>query len=104
MQLPLVKHKLRDCAVTHLRLAISLTCLLLCPDTAGQERFQSITSSYYRGAHGVVFCFDVTRRETFDSLENKWLPDFAEHCTRQQAVAMVVGNKVDMVSTEQQAD
>jgi Ras-related protein Rab-18 len=71
-------------------------------DTAGQERFQSITSSYYRGAHGVVFCFDVTRRETFDSLENKWLPDFAEQCTRQQAVAMVVGNKVDMDSSARQ--
>ena len=24
-------------------------------DTAGQERFRTLTSSYYRGAHGVVF-------------------------------------------------
>ena len=24
-------------------------------DTAGQERFRTLTSSYYRGAHGIVF-------------------------------------------------
>ena len=28
-------------------------------DTAGQERFRTLTSSYYRGAHGVVFVYDV---------------------------------------------
>lgn len=24
-------------------------------DTAGQERFRTLTSSYYRGAHGIIF-------------------------------------------------
>ena len=42
-------------------------------DTAGQERFRTLTSSYYRGAHAVVFAYDVTRRETFDSLEDVWM-------------------------------
>jgi Ras-related protein Rab-18 len=32
-------------------------------DTAGQERFRTLTSSYYRGAHAIVFVYDLTRRE-----------------------------------------
>ena len=29
-------------------------------DTAGQEKFRTITSSYYRGAHGIIVCYDIT--------------------------------------------
>jgi GTPase SAR1 family protein len=32
-------------------------------DTAGQEKFRAMTSSYYRGAHGIVLVYDVTNRE-----------------------------------------
>ena len=28
-------------------------------DTAGQERFRTLTSSYYRGAHGVIYGADI---------------------------------------------
>jgi len=41
---------------------------------AGQERFRTLTSSYYRGAQGVILVYDVTRRDTFDNLE-QWLKE-----------------------------
>lgn len=64
-------------------------------DTAGQERFRTLTSSYYRGAHAVVFAYDVTRRETFDALEDVWMREVQLYSTVDAAARMVVGNKVD---------
>lgn len=43
-----------------------------CRDTAGQERFNSITSAYYRGAKGIVLVYDITKQETFEDLP-KWM-------------------------------
>ncbi|GLC41957.1 hypothetical protein PLESTF_000104400 [Pleodorina starrii] len=66
-------------------------------DTAGAERFQAVTANYYRGAQGVVFVYDVTRRETLDAIGEHWLPEVCRHCSYPDAVKMVVGNKMDMV-------
>jgi len=43
-------------------------------DTAGQERFRSLAQSYYRGSDGIVLCYAVDSRETFDSIGG-WLDD-----------------------------
>ena len=37
-------------------------------DTAGQESFRSITRIFYRGAHIVFLCYDITRLDTFNSV------------------------------------
>ncbi|KAL1510206.1 hypothetical protein AB1Y20_006535 [Prymnesium parvum] len=69
-------------------------------DTAGQEMFRSIISSYYRGAHGVILMFDVCRKPTFDALEG-WLNEVRRvvrqvrsRCDESAAIVLV-GNKVD---------
>ncbi|KAK9821954.1 hypothetical protein WJX81_002268 [Elliptochloris bilobata] len=64
-------------------------------DTAGQERFRTLTSSYYRGAQGIVFAYDVTRRETFESIADIWMREVDMYSTVDNAVKMVVANKVD---------
>ena len=67
--------------------------------TAGQERFRTITSSYYRGAHGVMIIYDVSRKETFNNL-NKWLSEV--ECYAQEGVLMLlVGNKTDLETTRE---
>ena len=43
-------------------------------DTAGQERFRALTTSYYRGAHGVILVYDVTEQASFDHLAS-WIKD-----------------------------
>ncbi|XP_009629778.1 ras-related protein Rab-2-A-like [Nicotiana tomentosiformis] len=60
-------------------------------DTAGQEKFRSITRAYYRDAAGALLVYDVTKRHTFERLSS-WLEDI-----RQQGdtTVMVVGNKCD---------
>ena len=52
--------------------ATAVAILLPHARTAGQERFRTLTSSYYRGAHGIILIYDVTRPETFSGLQ-QWL-------------------------------
>ena len=63
-------------------------------DTAGQESFRSITRSYYRGAHGALLVYDITRRETFTHLKG-WLAEIRENSNKEMVV-ILVGNKSDL--------
>jgi Ras-related protein Rab-1A len=63
-------------------------------DTAGQERFRGITHSYYRGAHAVLLCFDLTDLESFQNCA-KWLNDIATYCPPEVS-KFLVGTKVDL--------
>ena len=37
-------------------------------DTAGQEKFKSVTKSYYKNTDGVLFVFDYNNKETFENI------------------------------------
>lgn len=52
------------------------TCAL-CRDTAGQERFHTITTSYYRGAMGIMLVYDITNAKSFENI-SKWLRNIDE--------------------------
>ncbi|KAJ3317933.1 Ras- protein Rab-18 [Boothiomyces sp. JEL0866] len=62
-------------------------------DTAGQERFRTLTSSYYRGAQGVILVYDVSNKQTFTHLQ-QWFTEL-ETYSNKQVVKMIVGNKTD---------
>lgn len=52
-------------------------CFFICRDTAGQERFHTITTSYYRGAMGIMLVYDITNEKTFENIV-KWLRNIDE--------------------------
>jgi Ras-related protein Rab-18 len=64
-------------------------------DTAGQEKFRSLTSSYYRGTHGIVLVYDVTSRESFVHVTD-WLNEVQTFCGDDECVLLLVGNKIDL--------
>jgi hypothetical protein len=47
-------------------------------NTAGQERFRTITTAYYRGAMGIMFIYDVADHESFASVRN-WIHSSEQH-------------------------
>mmetsp|Transcript_33725 Transcript_33725/g.35020 ORF Transcript_33725/g.35020 Transcript_33725/m.35020 type:complete len:207 (+) Transcript_33725:2-622(+) len=63
-------------------------------DTAGQERFRNITSSYYRGAAGIMIVYDITELESFNNL-NIWLNEIDKHASK-NVYKILVGNKCDL--------
>ncbi|KAI1180928.1 ras family-domain-containing protein [Nemania sp. FL0916] len=62
-------------------------------DTAGQERFRTLSTSYYRGAHGVILVYDVSSKKSFASME-KWF-DEARMNANPDAVLYLVASKLD---------
>ena len=63
-------------------------------DTAGEERFRTIISSYYRGAHGILLIFDLTEIESFNNLNN-WLTEIEKNANK-NVVKVLIGNKCDL--------
>lgn len=63
-------------------------------DTAGQEKFQSVTASYYRGACGVFVFYDITNRESFNNV-GKWMNRFMDANTEPSVQFTLIGNKCD---------
>jgi small GTP-binding protein len=62
-------------------------------DTAGQERYKSITSSYYKGAKGAFIIFDLSRIETFASVD-RWINELKSNTD--DIYLIVIGNKSDL--------
>ena len=62
-------------------------------DTAGQERFRAITKSYFRGSNGVIFMYDITKKETFKNVKD-WIKDSENNNFGFEKI--LVGNKIDL--------
>eukprot|EP00435_Cladocopium_sp_Y103_P039650 s1976_g10.t1 len=59
-----------------------------------EERYRSVTRSYYRGAAGALIVYDITNRDSYNHLVN-WLAD-ARTLARADISIITVGNKVDL--------
>ncbi|KAI6215955.1 hypothetical protein M3Y94_00445800 [Aphelenchoides besseyi] len=63
-------------------------------DTGGQERFRTITQSYYRSANGIILCYDITCRQSFDAL-HRWIEDVSKFAVPNVA-KILIGTKEDL--------
>ena len=67
-------------------------------DTAGHERFQTMTSSYYRGADVIIMVYDVTNSSSFQSID-KWIKEI-ERYSLNSVFRILVGNKCDLIANK----
>ena len=68
-------------------------------DTAGQERYRSLTKMFYKDANAAVLVFDITRKDSFEELQNYWAQQIKE-CSPPQIILAVAANKSDLIGKE----
>jgi Ras-related protein Rab-1A len=68
-------------------------------DTAGQEKFKTITAAYYKGAQGIVLVFDLCDKKSFADIKT-WLSE-VNRLSTDESVKILVGNKSDLINDRQ---
>ena len=63
-------------------------------DTAGQEKYSTLTSSYYKGAKGALVVYDITQESTFLKAE-QFVKELREKSDK-DVYMILVGNKIDL--------
>jgi small GTP-binding protein len=66
-------------------------------DLAGQTQFSSVRPSFYAGAKGIIYVFDLTNRFSFHKL-TKWQSEVEKAIGVQPN--LLVGNKLDLIKPE----
>ena len=64
-------------------------------DTAGQDKYRTIAKNYFKGSHGILLLYDVTKQSSFQSIRD-WIQDIREEVS-QKAIIFLIGNKIDLV-------
>ena len=69
-------------------------------DTAGQEKYRSLTKFFYKDAKVAILVYDITKQSSFDSLTNYWYKEVKEHGP-ENIVLGIAGNKCDLYEKEE---
>lgn len=63
-------------------------------DTSGNERYHFLPLSFMRQAHGIILMYDITKKNTFDTI-SKWWKKILD-CRDKDFPAILIGNKCDL--------
>ena len=63
-------------------------------DTAGLEKFKSVTKNYYKTSNVCIIVFDVTDKQSFEDVF-EWLNFYKENCNENNNKIFLFGNKID---------
>lgn len=64
-------------------------------DTCGQERYDSINSSYYRDADCCLLVYDITSEKSFEKIKDYYVGEIKANCKNIKNVVLL-GNKSDL--------
>ena len=68
-------------------------------DTAGQEKYRSLTKFFYKDAAIAILVYDVTRQQSFNELAVYWTKQLTE-CGSEKLIIGIAGNKCDLLNDE----
>lgn len=70
-------------------------------DTAGQEKFDSLTKLYFNNTEAALIVYDVTSELSFEKVK-KWVQDLDSHeaSSKTKIAKFIVGNKIDCNNIE----
>jgi small GTP-binding protein len=71
-----------------------IECTLQLWDTAGSERYRSMASVHFRGAHAAILVYDITNHNSLDDL-NHWFKQLETEAPR-GLITVMLGNKLDL--------
>lgn len=63
-------------------------------DTAGQEKFRSITNSFYMNSSAALVVFDLSKYSSYEKI-NLWISELKQHAGKDLDI-IIVGNKSDL--------
>ena len=69
-------------------------------DTAGQERFKSVSASFVKKADGVILIYDIGEKDSFEAVDN-WIKSIRE-IGKDKLPIILVGNKCDLSDDKRQ--
>ena len=79
----------------------NITLKLKLLDTAGQEKYKSLSKSFFRNAHAALFVFALNRMETFQHI-TEWVELFKENHDRVDKIPKyLIGNKSDLIKSRE---
>ena len=68
-------------------------------DTAGQEKYRSLTKIFYKDAKVAILVYDITKRKSFEEIKNYWYNQIKE-CAPENIIIGVAANKSDLFEEE----
>lgn len=70
-------------------------------DTAGEERYRSITKMFYKDANAAILVYDITRKDSFEELQNYWVSQLGEESSSDSLILAIAANKSDLFDKEE---
>ena len=68
-------------------------------DTAGQEKYRSLTAMFYKDANAAVMVYDVTRKDSFEEVKNYWMNQIKDN-SPENIILAIAANKSDLIEHE----